>query len=379
VENYKHSLPEFTEVIIIGGGLAGAATALTLAARGIPCLVVEYASGVKAKIGEVLSPNMTPLLHQMGLDNLINQSIHLPAYGNRFIWGSNQPFDKLFITQTNRQGWHLDRRDFEQKLSQFARKRGAKWFENCKFLDAHDHKGEWQVSLHYQGQKQSINAQFLVDATGRGGRLTRRLGIPRNFSDRLLGLACYFSLAKTEHIPHFTHIETVPNGWWYAALLTDKRLVTVFMTDADLCHPSMQKIEGYWQKIQQTQLIKTLFPGDCLPPVDGGIRVKPAQTSCLISPVGDNWLAVGDAAFAYDPISSYGIGSALGGGYYAGNAIADYLNKRPEALPAYQMVTERAFAHYLSMLRYQYLQEQRWHNSPFWSRRHQEDFPCQWL
>lgn len=379
MENYKHSLPQFTEVIIIGGGPAGAATALTLSARGIPCLVVESASELKAKIGEVLSPNMTPLLRQMGLDKLITSSVHLPAYGNRFIWGSNQPFDKLFITQTNCQGWHLDRTDFEQKLLQLAMSRGAKWFEDCKFLEADYNKAEWQILLQYQGKKQFVKARFLVDATGRTGKLNRRLGAPRKFCDRLLGLVCYFSLEKTEHIPHFTHIEAVPNGWWYAALLTDRRLVTVFMTDADLCNPSMQKIEGYWQNIQETQLIKALFPCDFLPPAHQGILVKPAQTSCLIPPVGENWLAVGDAAFAYDPISSYGIGSALGGGYYAGNAIADSLKKRPEALPAYQMLTERAFYQYLSMLRSQYLQEQRWSNNPFWSRRHQEDFACKWI
>ena len=85
-------------------------------------------------------------------------------------------------------------------------------------------------------------------------------------------------------------------------------------------------------------------------------------------------MAVGDAAFAYDPISSYGISSALGSGYYAGNAIADYLRGYKEAQLAYRMVTERAFFQYLHMLRHQYLQEQRWLNSPFWNRRHQIDF-----
>lgn len=373
MEKYNNSLPQFTEVVIIGGGPGGAATALTLGARGFPSLVVEAASAANTKIGEILTPNMTPLLRKMGLEKLINTSA-LPSYGNRFVWGNSQPVDKLFITQTNSNGWHLNRTDFEQKLSQLVTRQGSKWLWNCKFIEAHYNNTEWEVWLKYQGKKQLIKANFLVDATGRVAKLARYIGIKREYYDRLAGLACYFSLEETRHIPHFTNIEAVPNGWWYAALLSDNRLVTVFMTDADLLDKSMQQMEGYWQKLQETQLIKVLFPSSSLPTSDEGITAKPAQTSCLVSPVGEGWLAVGDAAFAYDPISSYGIGSALGSGYYAGNAVADYLRGYKEALLAYRMVTERAFFQYLHMLRYQYLQEQRWLESPFWNRRHQESF-----
>ncbi len=332
---------------------------------------METASSPQTKIGEVLSPNMTPLLRKLGLEKLVNSSTHLPAYGNRFVWGTNQVIEKLFITQTNSNGWHLNRLAFEQQLSQLAIYRGANWFGNCQFLEAsYDHK-KWQILLKYRGEKQLITANFIVDATGRGTKLARSIGIKRKYYDGLVGLACYFHLDNTEHIPHFTNIEAVSNGWWYAALLCDHRLVTVFMTDADLVPQSMQQIEGYWQKLQETLFIKELFPSSSLPNSSLGIKVQPAQTSCLVSPVGEGWLAVGDAAFAYDPISSYGIGSALGGGYYAGNAVFDYLQESPESLPAYRMVTESAFGQYLQMWKYQYLQEQRWLDSPFWYRRHQ--------
>lgn len=374
MEKYNYLLPKFTEVIIIGGGPAGAATALTLGARGLSSIVLESASAPKAKIGEVLSPNMTPLLRKMGLEKLVNTAAHLPAYGNRFIWGSNQTREQLFISTTNSQGWHLNRPNFEKELSQLAISRGANWVNNCHFIEAHYHKTEWQVWLKYQDEKQLITAQFLVDATGRTANLARSLGIERKYYDRLVGLACYFSLEENGHIPHFTNIEAVANGWWYAALLSDCRLVTVFMTDGDLVDKSMQQVKGYWQKLQETQLIKGLFPNSLLPNSDQRITVKPAQTSCLLSPVGEGWLAVGDAAFSYDPISSYGIGSALGGGYYAGNAVIDYLRGCKESLLAYRMVTERAFLQYRPLWRYQYLQEQRWFESPFWSRRHQKDF-----
>ncbi len=371
VEKYKNSPPLFTEVIIIGGGPAGAATALTLAARGVDCLVVEAAMG-KNKVGEVIAPNFKPLLRKLGLEQLIADSAwHLPAYGDRCMWGDRQPFNRLF--QTNNQGWYLDRVDFEQKLSQLAVRRGARWLEGGQFLAVESNNRGWQVGLQYRSKKQLVETKFLVDATGRTSKLSRSLGAIRKDYDRQIGLASYFTLPHTVKIPHLTHIEAVAHGWWYAAPLSGGRLVTVLMTDADLCDRSWQQPEGYWQQIQATRLIKTLLT-ERLSVMDSDIIIKSARTSRLNSPIGDNWLAVGDAAFAYDPISSYGIGSALGGGFYGGNAIADTLAGNREALLAYRLVTERAFEAYLPMLRHQYMQERRWCDSPFWSRRHDRDF-----
>lgn len=76
-------------------------------------------------------------------------------------------------------------------------------------------------------------------------------------------------------------------------------------------------------------------------------------------------MAVGNAAFAYDPISSYGIASALGGCFYAGNAIADHFLGKQEALLVYSFIHEKNYKLYLEMLGNQYQLEQRWSNNLF--------------
>ena len=53
-----------------------------------------------------------------------------------------------------------------------------------------------------------------------------------------------------------------------------------------------------------------------------GLRVVAADSSCLEVVEGDGWCAVGDAAAAYDPLSSQGITTALASGAWAGQAIA---------------------------------------------------------
>ena len=101
------------------------------------------------------------------------------------------------------------------------------------------------------------------------------------------------------------------------------------------------------------------------------VKVMPAGTSCLSTPYGDNWIAVGDAAYAYDPISSYGITSALASGFYAGQALASTLSGKSDAMPTYRYIVENAFKAYMQRLMNHYALENRWSNSPFWKNRFQ--------
>lgn len=98
-------------------------------------------------------------------------------------------------------------------------------------------------------------------------------------------------------------------------------------------------------------------------------RILRANSSRLTAVTGDRWLAVGDAAVAYDPLSSYGIGSAVVAGYYAACAIADFFQGSPDALSTYATIINRAYADYLLLQHQQYLSERRWPESPFWRRR----------
>ena len=81
-------------------------------------------------------------------------------------------------------------------------------------------------------------------------------------------------------------------------------------------------------------------------------------------------MALGDAAAAYDPLSSHGVASAMASGFYGGHAIADFLAGRAEAPVAYLDVMQRAYGSYLDLQREHYGRETRWPDAPFWSRRH---------
>lgn len=360
----KHSTP----VLIAGGGIAGMATALSLVNRGIRCMIAEPEISWVSKVGETIPPNSKSILTRAGIDHLLGDSAHLPCYGNHFAWGSSTPYEKSFFAHIQPHGWHLDRPRFEDQLRAHCLSRGVDWLKGQRAVHIEKQKGGWQV-LTNDGENKTdeVSCKFLVDASGRQSRIARAVGSQRHRLDALAGISLMLTVDGAAP-PQHTFIEAAPDGWWYAAPLSDNRLSVVFMTDADLVDKQMLQ-PGHFLRIAQTTATVLIAPLLKVCSANTGTTLRPASTSMLSERTGDSWLAVGDAAYTFDPISSYGIMTALEGGYYAGHAITDTLQGATDATIAYDAIISQAFDVYLTMHGQQYAAEQRWWKMPFWERR----------
>src|SRR2546421_1412221 len=98
--------------------------------------------------------------------------------------------------------------------------------------------------------------------------------------------------------------------------------------------------------------------------------VHAAHSHRLERMTGDGWLAVGDAAMTFDPLSAQGILKGLRSGIMASYAIGDYFKGSPAGLEKYEAVLAREFEEYLSTRANFYRQERRWERSRFWRRRY---------
>jgi len=352
------------DAIVVGGGPAGAATAIALARRGLSSAIVEREEAPQARAGETLPPSARLPLEALGAWPRFVQAGHEPGAGNRSSWGSERVEEAHFITSAYGCGWHLDRPRFEAMLLELAEAQGVQVLRGVQ-VDAVSFDGEaWRVSAG-----RPLEARFAVDASGRSAFLARICGAERVSIDRLVGAVMFLEPGGGEDPEgRFTRVEAVELGWWYSAALPGGRLAVACMTDGDLAAGAgLRGVEGC---LEAARMAPDTFRriGAHAPP-GGPPRLWSANTSRLGSVVGPGWLAVGDAAVSFDPLSSQGIVTALECGLEAAEAIEAHLSGDGAALARHaSRITARYRDYLVERARY-YGAEGRWPDAPFWKRR----------
>jgi flavin-dependent dehydrogenase len=107
--------------------------------------------------------------------------------------------------------------------------------------------------------------------------------------------------------------------------------------------------------------------------LDGGqmkdSRVLHVTSSCRRAVFGESWLAVGDSACSFDPISGRGIFKALRHASSATAAISASLNGNLDPMLLYAGQVRHEYDDYVRQRRLYYASERRWSAHPFWLAR----------
>jgi flavin-dependent dehydrogenase len=358
------------EVLIFGAGPAGCATALALTpARSV--ILVDRQPGVVPRIGESLHPAAHRLLAELGLLAAMNEQGHATCHANRAVWGGDRPVDSDFMRHPDGLGWHLDRAHFDQWLRDSAVARGASLRVGLA-IDGIARDGErWRVELSDGTSRHVIAADILVDASGRRSALAGALGVRRT-SDPQDRLACgWVHLGFTgSHGAGITIVEATADGWWYTAPLPGGARVLALHTDRDLPAARVAaRLSGLPRQACATTQEVAAAIAPCFDSAIVASGYTTANGSFLQCPVGEGWLAVGDAAIATDPIAARGLLHALYTGIAAARAIGRRLSGEVDAFQAYAAVVANLVEQYRHGQRHCYSQEQRFPNSEFWRRR----------
>ena len=147
--------------------------------------------------------------------------------------------------------------------------------------------------------------------------------------DRLIGLVGFIPAADLNG-DRRTLVEAIECGWWYSAPLPDGQHVTALMTDADLLPLGQAARTAFWRdQLQQAPHIEARVGHSAISPIT---RVASACSSRSPTVAANDWVAVGDAAAAFDPLSSHGVSWALESGLMAAEAIDRRLCGHPKAL-----------------------------------------------
>ncbi|MFE7486342.1 tryptophan 7-halogenase [Kitasatospora sp. NPDC057541] len=365
------------DVVVVGGGPAGAAAALALAGRGRGVLLADAPGGPPA-IGEALPAAARMLLRDLGAAGTVPGDGHLPCYGNRSVWGSAAPASVDSIRDPHGPGWHLDRPLFDRRLREAAASAGAEVRTATARPVRRHPDGTWTLALHGgAGPGAVVRCRWLVDATGRRAAVATTHGARRLVGDRLVALHLVLGPGDGVATDSTTLVEAGPDGWWYSAPLPGGRLLLAFFTDGDL--PAARGgAEAFRHRLAVTGPTAARAAGHRFPSCASSrssaslaapVRA-PAHTARLDRVHGEGWTAAGDAAAAFDPLSSQGILTALWTGRAAGLAVDAALAGDPYALDRYATAVTGVVIAYRRNHAAHYGLERRWPARPFWRRRH---------
>jgi flavin-dependent dehydrogenase len=305
-------------------------------------LVVDRQRRRAFGIGEGAPPGLDRADNDIFGPNTFVPADHLRSFGNRAAWGTSELLHTDFMFNPFGTGWHLDRAAFDASLLAAAVVAGA------------------TVRTSIAGGEAAA-APVVIDASGRRADHARHRGARRISGDRLI--AVLTSYARADDDDAMTTVEAVEDGWWYTCPIPNHRRVVAFLTDGDLLAAELRTGAGFDRHAHRTTHIAHLL-GPTAPETP---LVVAAGTAYLEPPCGDGWLAAGDAAASFDPLSSQGILTAVLMGREAA-LCADH--------PAAYAARYRAIvARYEAERRATYRLEQRWPIAPFWARRHARQTP----
>lgn len=326
------------DIVVIGGGPAGTTCGAILAQRGWRVLLLEKDRHPRFHIGESLLPLNLPLFEQMGCQLAVKE-VGLQKHAVQF-HSMEHPASQVFKFADTWQGipkyaYQVRRSEFDRALFEHARERGVEMLEGCRAGNVRFEADQVVVEAQREGGSAlSVNARYLVDATGRDTFMSSRLGIkrknPKHTSAALYG---HFQGAKRNSGESEGDIEIYwfAHGWmWFIPLADGSTSVGA------VCWP-------YYLKTRDTDpstfFLKTLK--ELCPPL--WERVKDAK---LMAPAtatgnysytsehmaGDRYVMVGDAFAFVDPVFSSGVYLAMMSAQMAADVVEGSL-RDPAAAP----------------------------------------------
>lgn len=329
-------LPPSVDVVVCGGGPAGATAAALLARRGRSVLLLERERFPRFHIGESLLPFNVPLLARLGVLEKLQATGPQVKLGARFQHqGTGHTRVVRFANALDgapASAFQVKRAEFDRLLLDHARESGAAVREGVRVeevLFEADRARGVRVRPGDASAPVDVAAKVVVDATGRDALLSRRLGGRRKDPrlDRSAAFAHFAGFRRAEG-PEGGDIVivTTPDGWWWLIPFSDGTVsVGVVMPSSAFAKRDGTVERLFEERVAATPEVRDLLDGA---PRLGEVRAIPDYSYRTPRTSGDGFCLVGDAACFLDPVFSTGVLVAMTSAELAADAIDRALSLR---------------------------------------------------
>lgn len=356
------------EICVLGGGIAGLVTSSLLCDAGFDVTLLEAGDFTEYRSGECLVAKALETLRTLRFPNDVISKFSIPTFETLSVWGSSTVVSRSSVYNPWGEGVLLSRPEFDFNLATYLEERGVTLRKNHRVSLLARNQNGWHVMCRNdKGEVLDLDADFIVDATGRNSKLTRVFGAKKYKYDYQVALTSVYRTRGCVLSPGTILVASVQKGWWYLAHL-GQRIIATFVTDS--CELLRRlSTEQNFAKFREysSEISEVLDPLERL----GAPCIVSAQTQTRSRLAGPRWIAVGDAAWSPDPLSSQGNSNAITMGLAATKTILATVRGDESAVLRYEREQTWAFVQHLRQRHAVYREEQRWVDESFWKRRHE--------
>jgi len=306
-----------TDVIVIGGGLAGLTSAIHLSKEGFNVLLIEKNSYPKHKVcGEYVSNEVMPYLNFLGF--------------NPFEFGAKRISEFELTTHNNKKivarlplgGFGMSRYEMDFQLYQLALKKGVKVLQDT-VEDVGFNNGIFQVETK---ENQTVQSKIVIAAFGKRSNLDVKF--QRKFIQKrspYLGVKTHVSGEFPQEI---VALHNFKGGYCGVSKVENNHINLCYITNYE-AFKKHKDIDTFQREVMFKNLeLKTIFK-NTKPEFDKPLTISQISFETK-DPIENHMIMCGDTAGMIHPLCGNGMGMAIRSSQLASELIIDYLQGKIE-------------------------------------------------
>lgn len=339
----SHPSEKHADVLVAGGGPAGATVATLLARRGRRVMMLERARHPRFHIGESLLPANIPILERLGVLEEV-AAIGVRKRGADFPAPNEAGFNVFrfdrALGDTPGYAFQVRRDEFDELLFRHAASGGVEAHDGVR-VTAVEFTPDGIVARAEaeQGGSWTVRARYLVDATGRDTLLGRQLGLRRKHPrHRSAALYAHYRGVATRPGEDAGNISIYQHdrGWAWMIPLRDGVMSIGAVADPALFRGRREPPAAFLRRILDgiPQARERMAGAELV----GHLHATGNYSYLCDRLAGPGWLMVGDSGAFVDPVFSTGVYLAMDSAERAAEAVDRILDE-----PGRERVLQRTY------------------------------------